>query len=56
MKPWHLRIGKFARVFVRPSGLGQRVCLLLRGYRPRHNIWTKPNGAQAKVEREKPGG
>jgi len=49
MKPWHLRIGRYARIFVRPRSLGERIKLLVRGYRPANpgdDLWTKPNAAQ----------
>jgi len=49
VKPWRLRIGKYARVYVHPRSLGERISLLIRGYRPIYpgdDLWSKPNRVQ----------
>lgn len=58
MKPCHINIKGFARAYVKPKGLIQRLILFSRGWRPFESIcvskglwWSKPNSKQALVEK-----
>ena len=52
-KPFHIRTGKYARAFYKPSNLLQRIILFIRGWRPfgLNNTWHKPSYNQRNLER-----
>lgn len=52
MKPFRVRIGRFARAFAIPCTVRQAFALWLRGWRKHESFfyWTKPSPNQRRLE------